>query len=348
MGKEMKHNHKTCKEYEEQILIYDELEKALQDELDRHMEDCENCRSLFQAMRLLISAEPASKATQHPGTDLLSRYVVQNRYPGEPDYDGTSLSKAEAAFIKDHLANCTDCSKRVEEMTLELNEIAEYVQEAGVPDLTIAKRSYFGFFPSDILERIREFFKEPLWGAPRYIPALATLSLALLISIFALRTPGTSDQLFRLSRLDAVSLGQVTRAQNNPLLSNAFETFNKRDFLKSAEQFENYLSTAAEDAQTAYLHYSCALAYLSQANQTLSQPLSGENRQWIQQAIEHLNQSLQDNPSRRVLENDYWYLGKAFLMLSDADMALSYFKKITVRKGRRARAAEEIIAVLEK
>jgi tetratricopeptide (TPR) repeat protein len=96
-----------------------------------------------------------------------------------------------------------------------------------------------------------------------------------------------------------------------------------------------------------YTHYLSGLACLYEARTEIFGRVISFNEERLTRAIDHLESVADRSASGRVLEDAYWFLGKAYLMKGEPTRAIRALTECQQVKGRRAAEARELIQAIE-
>ena len=344
---------KSCKEYSEKIIFFDDLDDDEKQIVIKHLENCKDCQSHFEKTKLIMKSLKSELNVDHLNNQLLARYVVYDNFPGEADFDGEKLSKLEVLKIQKHLRTCTSCQEKFEKMKVEFKAIETYLNETELGSYTFRKDFYIDIFINkftSILDSMKEGFNK-LRSNPKqkfvFIPA-AGLAIILIMFLVLPFFKGTENVYHNLGKLENTEIAYLTRSVNVDQLQSGIAEFNNGNYAISIDILEKFILEHSDDPNLAFAHYVCGLSYLFQVNKILDNETKPIHIQNIDKGIMHLQTVLSLEPNMRLQENSNWYLGKAFLMKKDGQKAIEYFRKVRKLKGRKYQKAQNIIIELEK
>jgi len=343
---------KKCEHFKDLIFDANELNAENRRELDTHLQTCGHCKKVFEEHRAIFAAIQAEARVEHIETRELERYANYLLTPDEPDFSGEFLSLKELEQIKAHVSGCQKCEKHVDEMLQELRALDVYLEDAGIPNITIGEREVETPFgeakarPRTLAgERsaLANFWQKLMTGLiakPYLIPAAGVAIIALLVMI----NPFSGNNVTGyagLAALDQPRFSYLTRGNGNNDLQSGLQSLNNASYVDATHHFERFLAENPESDNATYARYLCGIAYLYAAKE------SGSGVQ-LSRAIDNLKKIDSQNTNLRIKEGAAWYLGKAFLIKKDVHQAKIYFQQVIQLRGRKHQAAKKILAALEK
>lgn len=343
---------KSCKEYSENIIFFDDLDDEEKRIVQEHLENCKDCQSDFEKTKLIIKSLKNDLNAKHLNAQLLARYVVYENFPDEADFDGERLPKSEALKIRKHLRTCIVCKEKFEEMKVEFKSLETYLNESELANYTFRKNS-LSFLLSKITSisnSLKESFNK-LRFTPKqkfvFIPA-AGLAFLLLLFLVLPFFKGTGNVYYNLGRLENTEIAYLTRSVNVDQLQSGIAEFNSANYTTSIDMLEKFILEQPDDPNKSFAHYVCGLAYLFEANKILDNEIRPIDSQNIDKGIMHLHSVLSLEPNMRLQEDSYWYIGKGYLMKKNGQKAIEYFRKVDKLKGRKYQKAQNILIELQK
>lgn len=336
-----------CEEFSERIIFFDDLDEYEKEIVQSHLDECKNCRVYFDHV---VTIMHSLKGTNHLSDEQLTRFIISENFPEEPDYDGRELSTYKAIQTGNHLRACTLCRERFEEMKVEFETLESFVSESIAVDLDLKKNvlKNLVYDIKDMVIRWNERWKT-LLNSPQqkvvYISAAGIAVLLLLIWFLPILT--NSDVPYsKLGRLENTEITFLTRSAGVDNLQQSISDFNTGNYSLAVDELESFILEHPEDPNKEIAQYVCGLAYLFLAN-SVDEKTELLQDQSIEKGIRHLQAVLSISVNKRFQEGCNWYIGKAYLMKKDKQTAIEYFTKVQNSKGRKAQKAKEILAELK-
>ncbi len=343
---------KKCKHFED--LIYDdrELNAVDQQALDAHLQACSHCHKVFAESRAIFAALQAETSAVHIDEQDLERYANYLLTPDEPDFSGEFLSLQEIDQIKAHLSGCQKCKIHVDEMLQELQALDAYLEDAGIPNITIGEAVVEASFkkarvaPKRIagerstLAILWENLTSALTVSPYLIPAAGVAIIALLVMINPFGGNNFSGYT-ELSALDQPQFSYLTRSNGNRDLQAGIQHLNNASYTAAIEHLERFIAENPKSDNATYARYLCGVAYLYAGKES-------DSDIQLNRAIDNLKNISSQTTNLRIKEGAAWYLGKAFLIKKDVHQAKIYFQQVIQLRGRKHQAAQKILTALEK
>lgn len=341
---------KTCDEFRENILFFDDLSESDKAALEQHLKSCPACHTYFQQINALERAIKEERSSQHVDGSSLARYASYLFSPDEPDYDGQRMTPEIADPIRQHIRMCPKCSQKLQAHLSELEELNAFLEKSRIPDISI------GTVPSAVmmeekLTRAAQRFAA-IWHKWTTLPAykyalIPSAALIILLSLMVVKLfiPGQPEGFSDLAVLEPTRVSYVTRGGSSGAFEQGLAAFNRGEFRTAFGTLETFLTEQPQSPSEYFAHYVCGMAYLY-AVQNNEFP-ANEIQSYLNSAIRHL-QAASRTENLRVREDAYWYLGKAYLMKKDVSTAKDYFLKVQSLRGKRFRDAQKILTELEK
>lgn len=241
----------------------------------------------------------------------------------------------------------------MEQITREYADIEDYLAAAGVPDKTFGKtiNRLNILNPSiKLVNSIGSVIKRALTGPrikviPVYGTSFVLLFMLLWISPFFRGGDYFDNQLLLIEKQE---LRFTTRNSATKVLNEGFDAFNKGDYQKSIANLEQFIDQSSNDSSSvAYAHEISGIAYLFESKEAIFGRFKKYDPIYLDRGIEHLQQVIKLTENRRLSENAFWYIGKAFLLKKEIDQAAVSFKSVLQFKGEKYRAAQQILENLE-
>lgn len=340
---------KNCRKYNNKIIFFDDLDAAEQQIIREHLGECEDCQAYFNKVMAISTSLRNESSQRHLNSEMLTRFIIGENFPGEPDFDGKELSSDEVIAVRAHLNICDTCKTQYEEMNDEFNSIETYLTEAEIPDLILGKDRISTIMDSILSygKSIKMFLIELQTRSKKkyvLIPAVG-LSLLLVLLLMLPLIKGGGNIYDRLGQLEEMQISYLTRGAGIDLLQSGVAEFNRSNYAASVEMLEQFSAERAGDPNRDFAEYVCGLAYIFRANNASEEAIQ---RQYIDKGIEHLQNVVLSSSNLRFQEGANWFIGKGYLMLEDGQTALKYFKRVQDLNGRKAQKARNIVTELEK
>ncbi len=341
---------KTCDEFRESMLFFDELSERKKAAVEQHLESCPACHTYFQQIQTLQVAIKEERSSKHMDGSSLARYASYLFSPDEPDYDGQRMTPETADHIRRHIDMCPECSRKLQAHLSELEELNAFLKKSRIPDISI------GTVPSAVmmeekLTRAAQRFAA-LWHKwttlPTYKYALIpSAALIILVSLMVVKffIPGQPEGFSDLAVLEPTRVSYVTRGGSAGVFEQGVAAFNRGEFRTAFGTLETVLTEQPQSPSEYFAHYVCGMAYLY-AVQTDKLP-EDEIRSYLNSAIRHLK-AASHTDNLRIREDAYWYLGKAYLMQENGSRAKDYFLEVQMLRGKRFRDVQKILPEVEK
>lgn len=339
---------KNCSKIHENIFFFDQLISAEQDEIRAHIRICDECRAHFEKVEKIVSGMKQLNRSKHIDHALLVRYVSHLNTPDEPDYDGDKLSADHRGQVENHLKACRVCNEKVSILQKEYAELHSFIEDSKIPDVRIGKlsaidkvRNYGAKIAGQIKHKADDLLPRgiPGWAPPALAAAALLMIVLLLPGIFR----DNSSSLEYPVKLEPVKVRYMMRSGIKPQLEQGFILFNSEHFSEAAKILDSFIEANPDYDNLGYVRYICGLAYLMQCG---SDPESGTEMA-MNRGIEQLNASLTEDIGLRLQEDVLWYLGKAYLLKKQPDVAETCFRKVQALNGRKAEKSKSILQKIE-
>jgi tetratricopeptide (TPR) repeat protein len=345
---------KTCEEYYEMLVFFDDLSHNEQQEVKQHTEKCPTCREHFSAFQQIKMSLKQREFAGHIDNELLTRYGIYLSEPGEPDYDGSRLGRKEMANIKKHVESCQACQQKVNRIAREYRAVEAHLEREGVPALHLGKTSLWPVIRRKAL-KLHESLLAFVKGAAslsrlQFYPIAATALAGIVILLWV--SPLFRGSGYKYSQLASLELekerrGFLTRSEASHLMSEGLYAFDHGRFEEAIEKFEQFVAQNPDDSSLFYAHYVAGLACLSRAKSDFLGRFQKYDAKLADSGIRHLQAAIQASNDLRIKEDAHWFIGKAYLMKQQADSAQAAFAKVQEVQGKRLQDAQKIIAAVE-
>lgn len=345
-----------CDEIHDKIVFFDDLDEAEQREVKLHTSSCSRCRKKLHEFQAIMSSLKNSQDAHGIDDELIVRYSIHLSDPEEPDYDGRKLTRSEIKTIREHLAECDQCQKKVEQLCQEYQDIEAYFEKADFPALMAVSPSLsekalalFGT-ATDSLKAAADSIKSKIFAPiPKYYPIAAGALAVLLITIWV--GPffrGSKNPYLELASLQQEKISSLTRGGAPQSLSEGLSAFHAGDYQQAIENLELSVSENSEDAALFYGHYALGISYLLEARSDLFGRFQKVDADLVEKGIRNLQIARRLTDNSGIDEDCQWYIAKAHLMLRDGEKAKNLFGKIVGLRGRRYREAQQMVKDLNK
>ncbi|MCG8607008.1 hypothetical protein MJD09_18750 [bacterium] len=342
----------TCKFFQENVFLLDELGEDEQLDLRQHVSECKICQELFEQRRLILDSLAEAHKDSHPDSTLLTRYSLYSADPNEPDYDGQRLKQVDIENVESHLSHCQLCQTKVQDIEREFHEIESHLEKEGLPSLTLGGESPQSIAMLKVQERltalwrwIKEVASVPL---PRFAPiavgAMAVLVMAIFVGPLAIRS---DNPYLSLTSLEGERFTSLTRSGETTSLSSALQAFHQGEYPRAITQFELFLTQLPDSLEAAYAHYLAGVSYLVEAKETILGTVTGFDTEKVNNGIKHLRDVLSRSSNLGLREDSQWYMAKAYLMLEQGSEAIKTLEQVVALRGRRFREARNLISEIE-
>ena len=343
---------KTCNQYYEKIIHFDELTETEKTQIKKHSKICEVCQKHFFEITAINGVLKQFQQSGHIDEESLTRYGIYISDTKNADYDGKKLSKQENATIQNHLKHCNKCQQKVDTIKEEFTEIESFLADAGVPDEKFAKQDHSikksritSFTWDQVLNSIQDYLFS---GRYRLVPsAVMTIAMLLIVVWFSPLFRGETSSIYKLTDINKEQI-KHTRGSGSQLVNEGITAFNKGDYKTAITLLENYIQSDSVAVLLAYVHKHLGLAYLLDAENSFLGRFESFDFEKVNQGIFHLQKVLELTDNTRLKEDAFWYLGKAFLMKKAINHAKESFVSVIKLNGRKAEQAEIILDDLAK
>jgi tetratricopeptide (TPR) repeat protein len=344
---------KTCEEYYDLLVFFDDLSHSEQQEVKQHTEKCSACRKHLMEFQAIKASLSQREDSAHIDDDLLTRYGIYLSAPDEPDYDGRRLTRQEIAAIEKHVNLCRPCRQKANQITQEYREIEAYLEQEGVPSLHLGRASLWSAVKGktlnlfeDAASLVKGFTSLPkLRLYPLAATALAGIVILLWASPLFRDSEHAYNQLASLN-LDKEKHGFLTRNEASQAMSDGLFAFDHGRFDEAVEKFEQFIAQNPGHPSLFYAQYVAGLACLAQAPRDIFGRFQKYDANLVDRGIQHLQAAVAASDDLRIKEDAYWFIGKAHLMKQQAQAAKAAFEKVQEMKGTRFQDAQKMIAAI--
>lgn len=277
---------------------------------------------------------------------LLLRYSIQVINPGEPDYDGATMSEVELRTVSNHLDVCSSCKEKVEEFLIEYGEVDVYLEKAGFPDVLIEHPITAPAFSHDSRRASSSFLaKMRRLLPPAALKPITAVSIAAILVFFLAGKFlfGSDDRYVRLARVDQTEIADVTRSAKQAELA---ELLANRDLDTRIARLEGFIAQDNPGSRRQYAQYSLGVSYLAKAKVDFLGLFLSYDSKSVEKGIFYLESAL-NSGDQPTTENCHWFLAKGYLMKKDWSKARDLLEKVIELHGRKFFQAQKLLAELE-
>lgn len=270
----------------------------------------------------------------HISTDLLASYVLYEMGENEDNKTISILSRK----VSSHLKECTECKKEYEELKNEYTLIGEHIVNALYQN---AQSRSDNFIFSSFFKRTSTF---------KYAFAVLAVLIVSYVGLFFISTSTTPEYKTNLFN-DTTEDSYLTRGRTSPLFQQGLNAIEEKDYSKAIEFLSQDINEHKNDKSIFYSHYILGLTHLRASESDFLGLFKSYNNKNVDFAITNLQAAIGKNNSgsyESLKLDAYYYLGRAYLLVDNRDLAVSSLQKVIDEKGKFAREAQQLISDLEK
>ncbi len=312
-----------------ELIEKDRLSEAEKTELDSILTEHEEARKFYDTYNKIKSA---SGKSAHISSDDLGRYILFKNNDGTQSDD----FRNRITEIENHLKNCLACQAEYEMLSEEYSFASEFVAgQLYQEKKTISAANMFNMFTKQSYA-----FKYSFAA----VFVLGFLYIILNAASFAL-TPLNYKLAFEMNNKDVY----VTRGRATTEFQKGLKAIENDDYQDAIIHFKNDIELAGNENTLFYTYYILGLTDLEAAQKEFIGLFPNFNTKLVNDAIFNLNKSLElNNGTFKNIELDtYFYLGKAYLILGNIEMAKMNLNKVVSEKGSKMNNAKEVLSELE-
>jgi len=305
-------------------------EKKLLEEFSNSDEEIKSFISIYNSLRSSMTV------TGHIPADLLASYVMFEM--GDTSEDNIIPVLKEK--IKSHLDQCTVCKNEFTVLWKEYSEIKVHVSKS------VDRTSESSFKEKNLF--IPSFLKSS--SSFRYAFATLTVLIVAYIGLFLYSgstTPDYKKNIFTNEQEDFYK----TRGRTSPLFQQGLNAIDKGDYSRAVEFLSEDIQTHHNEKSIFYSHYILGITYLKASEKDFIGLFKSYDRNQVELAIANLKESIDKNNSGDYeslkLDANY-YIGRAYLLNDDKNLALESLQKVVAGKGRYSIEALNLISDLER
>lgn len=329
----------------DKIIYYDKLDLIEKQRIKEHANNCQSCQKYLQEIGMIMSSLNRNMNQHSVDDELLLRYSIHISIPNEPDYDGRNLTNSEIADVRQHVAVCESCQKKVNQYCQDFKEIDEYWETKKLPSITINPKLSVKSTHSRIAKFLRNNNRRTFGLKPRYIPFTIGAAALLVILWLGPFFRGNQALFDELISFDEVSL--LTRNNISPPLNEAISAYYTTDYERAIQELEGYISSNPSNPQLYYAHFILGISYLNEARSDILGRFQKFNVLLVENGIYYLERAnaLSANPS--IEEDCLWYITKAYLMINQEEKAKKTLESIINFEGRRYQQAKQFLIKID-
>lgn len=334
---------KRCKKIYENIIFFNDLKTDQKENLFGHIESCADCKRYYDRIKHInkISAK-------HLDDDLLEHYALIISAPGETNYESEKLSVQNIDKIENHLNSCRICKDKTDKMQLSFQEMENYWQAENLPDLEINPVSRNNSNP---IMAIR-YWKLNFQKGKTLLNSLPTKKIAIAASIivvswiFLIRVNSPNYSVKDFARVEEIFIPDNTRGEINEL-QQAIIFFNEKNFENSINILNKFLQHEVDKNQNNYAKFLLGLAHMQLAQVSKGNFSLSQRRSLRFIAITVFSILADDVKQPQLLQENLWYLAKAFIHQEDVLNCKKTLKRIVSVNGSRSIEGKALLDELQ-
>ena len=270
----------------------------------------------------------------HIPTDLLGSYVL-NEVGND---SGDRVIQILSERVRTHLKECAECKKIYNDLSNEYSLIDEHVNRS------ITQKSESGksdFISNPLFKRTSTF---------KFVFAVLAVFIVSYVGLFFVSTSITPDYKKNLFN-DTTENSYSTRGRTSALFQQGLNAIEEKDYSKAIEFLSQDINEHKNEKSIFYSHYILGLTYLRASESDFLGLFKSYNSKNVDLAITNLQEAIEKNNSgsyESLKLDAYYYVGRAYLLVNNRDLAVSSLQKVIDEKGKFARDAQQLINDLEK
>jgi len=274
-----------------------------------------------------------NSSKKHISGKFLTKYAIHLEDPNNPDYDGSRLSQRQIIQIKEHLKECDLCSNRVLSAIQEFHSLVEQVEDAGFGNVSTHGKEAANFRIDRALNWLR-ILRQP----KIQIAAGLALGLIIILNFYI----ANRDLYVQLALISKPTVEFEVRAGLPDLLIRALTSYRNDQYEQAAVLFEEFIEKHTNKEFHYFAHYYAGVSYLLLSEKRILRLVYAFDEDQVRNGILHLQEVEKLTTNTRYLEEEHWYLAKAYLMLRDRQFALDELNKVLQYHGTRSREAKSL------
>lgn len=274
--------------------------------------------------------------SRHIHTDLLSSFILYET----GDDPGNKLVPIIRDKIRAHLNECSTCKEEYDILLSEYNEVSQhinkYISREHNGEVDSEKRTSF----------IPEFLRQTNL---RFIYVTLTVLVVGYLGLFSfssLTTPYYEKNIF----VESDDNSYLTRGRTSVLFQHGLNLIEQGNYDAAIKFLNEDIQENKNDRSIFYSYYIAGITYLKAAESNFVGLFKSFNKQDVELAISNLKESIEKNDSgdyENLKLDSYYYIGRAYLLIEEKDLALANFEMVIDGKGRFARESKDLIAQME-
>jgi len=306
-----------------------EAETKLLEELS---EPDEEVKSFIRIYKNLNNSLLASK---HLHPDLIASYIL---YEMGDETDNKLISVLKDK-IKSHLDDCPSCRDEYNVLLGEYKNIHKFVDQSIVREEQTAIQQGKNIGP---LAYKRSF-------AFKYAFTALAILLIGYFGLFFVSSSGIPDYKKKIFS-DNTDDFYKTRGRTSDAFQHGLYAIEKGDFEDAIKYLSEDIKEHQNEKSIFYSYYILGITYLGHAESDFIGLFKSFNKEDVDLAIVNLNHSIEKNNSgdyESLKLDSYYYLGRAYLLIDNLDVAKHSLQKVINGKGRYSKESLELIRQME-
>ncbi|UCH88001.1 MAG: zf-HC2 domain-containing protein [Thermoplasmata archaeon] len=342
----------NCKNISEKIMFFDDLGDMEQDAIKQHTEQCTACQQKLEAYQTIMVSLKQHLDDHVIDVELLERYSIYLAARDEPDYDGRKLTASEIAEIREHLSDCPRCQKKVDQLSLDYQDIVTCLEDTELASLTLADEAHrpsLSDQAAEFLRKATDALKDLFTlSTPRLYPiAVGAVAVLLILIWFGPFFRGSDNPYAHLMTFEHERIFSVTRGNLPQSLNQGIYNFQQGNYKQAILDLEQFIPENSNEILLSQAHLAAGIAYLHEAQSDFLGRFHKIDTNLVDSGIQHLRAVTDLTDNLRVKEDAFWFIGNAYLLKQDANQAKGAFEKVIEQNGQRFKSAQELIRELE-
>lgn len=306
-----------------------EAETKLLDELSESDDELKSFINVYRKLNTSLSA------SMHLHTDLLVSFILYEM----GDEAGNKLIPLLKDKIKTHLNDCSVCRDEYKLLSDEYKVAHEFVDQSIVRAERKNAQQKRNVLPI-------QFFKSISFKYAFAAIVILLIGYSGLFIISSSITPDYKKEIFSDNNDDFYK----TRGRTSDAFQHGLYAIENGDFESAVKYLSEDINKHPDDKSIFYSYYILGISYLRHAESEFLGLFKSFNKEDVKLAIENLNHSIEKNNSgdyESLKLDSYYYLGRAYLLVDNFDMAKTCLHIVVNGKGRYSKESSELIKQLE-